>query len=581
MVAILGVFISWLKRSAALLAVLALAFALRVFGNGYGLPDQFNIDEVHVVSRAIKFGSGDLNPHFFFYPALYMYVLFFFYGVYFVIGRVIGIFPSAADFGMQYFIDPTMFFLIARTLTAALGTATVYAVAALGTRFYNRRTGLVAALLLAATPLHVDMSHYAVTDVPMTFMIMASLFFGARIAERGGRRMYIAAGLCAGAAMAFKYTAALLVPPLLVAHVLYLASVRKEKNPFKFFTADLFIMGFFFAAFFFIGAPYTLLDFKTFTGDIGIQRSLLEHGWFGMENIKNMWMYSITVYLRQGMGLPLLVVSMMGVVYAATKRNKAGLVLLTFILVFYLFHGRITKHVFLRYWVAVAPALCVLAAALINDAAAVIKIPGKYKTGFAALVAIALMFMPVRNIISSEQFMRKKDTRTLAREWIEKKVPAGARIALEFEGPQLKITPDSLMDTSRAARYATRHIDSAVPFYAYKGRKPVESEALSGKKFHIAALNKIPIKYDIFQTFALAEYPISLYEKEGYDYLIVNSGIYNRYFAAARNYPEAVAFYSALKKDAVLVKEIREERSKRPGPEIRIYKLLPEAIKGN
>src|SRR4051812_37084565 len=58
------------------LAILAAAAALRLFGLRYGLPAVYNPDEVAIMSRALAFAKGDLNPHNFLYPSLYFYVLF-------------------------------------------------------------------------------------------------------------------------------------------------------------------------------------------------------------------------------------------------------------------------------------------------------------------------------------------------------------------------------------------------------------------------------------------------------------------------------------------------------------------------
>ena len=54
----------------------AVALALRMIGLRYGLPAVYNPDEVAIMSRALAFARGDLNPHNFLYPTLYFYVLF-------------------------------------------------------------------------------------------------------------------------------------------------------------------------------------------------------------------------------------------------------------------------------------------------------------------------------------------------------------------------------------------------------------------------------------------------------------------------------------------------------------------------
>src|SRR5207247_441078 len=64
------------RVAAAVLAVTALAVALRLIGLRYGLPAVYNPDEVAIVSRALAFAKGDPNPHNFLYPTFYFYVLF-------------------------------------------------------------------------------------------------------------------------------------------------------------------------------------------------------------------------------------------------------------------------------------------------------------------------------------------------------------------------------------------------------------------------------------------------------------------------------------------------------------------------
>ena len=78
------------KRLLGALAVLAFGAAVRLWGVQHDLPHSYYPDEVHFVQRAVAFGSGDLNPHWFHKPALYMYLLFLEYGVYYCAGLLLG-----------------------------------------------------------------------------------------------------------------------------------------------------------------------------------------------------------------------------------------------------------------------------------------------------------------------------------------------------------------------------------------------------------------------------------------------------------------------------------------------------------
>ena len=86
---------SWTPaRLALLLAILALAEWLRATGLSFGLPAVYNPDEVAIMSRALGFAKGDLNPHNFLYPTFYFYVLFAWVGASFVVQWLLGMVSS-------------------------------------------------------------------------------------------------------------------------------------------------------------------------------------------------------------------------------------------------------------------------------------------------------------------------------------------------------------------------------------------------------------------------------------------------------------------------------------------------------
>src|SRR6476646_6325651 len=161
----------------ALLAVLALALALRLFGLRYGLPAVYNPDEVAIMSRALAFAKGDLNPHNFLYPTFYFYALFVWEGLAAALAVAMRAVDSFGAFQREFFLDPTRVFVAGRLLTALLGTATAAATGVLGSRLAPRfgldaRAGMIAALMVAVSPLHVLNSHYVKHDVPVTFLIV-------------------------------------------------------------------------------------------------------------------------------------------------------------------------------------------------------------------------------------------------------------------------------------------------------------------------------------------------------------------------------------------------------------------------
>ena len=129
------------SRRAATGALIVIASAglwLRGWGASFGLPAVYNPDEVAIMTRALAFGTGDLNPHNFLYPSLYFYVLFLWESLTFAALRTAGVYGSLAEFTRAFFVDPSWIYLSGRWLSALCGTLTLVATYRLGSRLANR-----------------------------------------------------------------------------------------------------------------------------------------------------------------------------------------------------------------------------------------------------------------------------------------------------------------------------------------------------------------------------------------------------------------------------------------------------------
>ena len=169
----------------------ALAAALRLVGIEYGLPfgDLLNPDEQNIVPRAWGMvHGGGLDPHWFDYPTLLLYVL--------------APFQAWQD-------EPS--YLTARLVIVAVrrrrASPPPGGSAAPPT---GRRPASSPARVVAVETIGVAYSHMAVTDVPMTALITVSLALAVT-----GRLEW--AGVAAGLAASAKYPAVFLLVPLVVA----------------------------------------------------------------------------------------------------------------------------------------------------------------------------------------------------------------------------------------------------------------------------------------------------------------------------------------------------------------------------
>jgi len=98
--------------------------------------------------------------------------------------------------------------LPARLLITLMAVAVVAATARLGHVLGDAPGGLVAALFLAVSPLHVELSQLVRTDIMVSLAGVIAMLAAVRIANAGKRRDIIVGGLWIGAAVATKWPGA-------------------------------------------------------------------------------------------------------------------------------------------------------------------------------------------------------------------------------------------------------------------------------------------------------------------------------------------------------------------------------------
>lgn len=199
-------------------AILLAGLALRVRGLDFGLPNlQCRPDETTVVNVALGIAAGDPNPHFFNYPSLHLYLLAFLDGLWYLSARVLGLFSGRADLEQLVLTDPSPLYLLARSLTAVLGTVSIGLVYLIGRRLADNRVGILAAGFLAVAFLHVRDSHFATVDVPATFHLLIAWSLLLRYVSGGQRTVLAGAAAFFGLAASTKYNLGLFVGAALVA----------------------------------------------------------------------------------------------------------------------------------------------------------------------------------------------------------------------------------------------------------------------------------------------------------------------------------------------------------------------------
>ena len=211
-----------------LLWILALALFLRLWGVGYALPQFFVNDERAGVYGALKmlelktlvpaWHEDEFRSVLYYLPLpsyLYLAVL----GPVLGAGYLVSGAPDLPAYQHSLVLDPTLIFLAARALIALLGTASVYLAYRLGrAMFSSERAGLLAAIFLAVSFYHVQLSHVTRHWMPALVALELAWLASVSILRRGWVRDYLAAGLLAGLGVGANTAAAAAIVPAGLAH---------------------------------------------------------------------------------------------------------------------------------------------------------------------------------------------------------------------------------------------------------------------------------------------------------------------------------------------------------------------------
>lgn len=460
--------------------------ALRASGTNFCLPiEHCHPDEHWLAKPALHMlRTGDLNPHLFVYPALYIYILLGVFSLTFLGGVSAGLFGSPA----QAATTPAPFLLAGRLTTAALGTGTLIAIWGAGKRLLDRPSAALAVVALAVMPLHVADSHLVTTDVPAGFFSALALWAAAGVANEGNRKHYRLAGLLAGFAAAAKYNAALVVLNLPLAHLL---NPRRE----RFFSADLLrslgwvVLGFL------IACPYALLDLPHFLDGVATEIQHYQTAHVGHEGQYNR-IYYFLFLAGHGFGPVLTGLGIYGVYELLRRRERSALLLLAFPVVYMLFVGsykvRFVRNLmpaipYFALWIGYGAAR---AFAQIRESWPALR--RRSATTLAAPALLAAIAWPLWISLDETVAIARPDTRWLARAWIERNVPRGASLYLQSWS----------VDTLTPGKYRISRESFAWDYY-------VATDRLSRKYF---AMQKVkPEKYLEVQE-AFQHRPVQIFE---------------------------------------------------------------------
>jgi 4-amino-4-deoxy-L-arabinose transferase-like glycosyltransferase len=345
---------------------------LRLYGLDFAQGNNFHPDERQILFHVVQLSwpgsvaqffnaaTSPLNPHFFAYGSFPLYLLA-------AAGNILShISPILANFANLT--------LTGRALNALFDAGTILLTGWLGLLLTNDRTpgrryawsvALLAAALVAFTPLQLQLSHFYAVDTILLFFVTLTVFACVVLVDTGKPlRWSLIAGLGYGLALATKSSAAPLAVPLFVALLMrwYKHGLSSILVPFLLAICST-------AVVFLIAMPYAFLDMPEFIQQVSFQGDLAR-GALDLPYVRQFagttpYVYQAQNMLSWGMGLTLGLAALGGFLWLCWRvwKRDAGpwLVVLSWVVVY----GAITGSFyikFMRYMLPIYPFLTLMAA---------------------------------------------------------------------------------------------------------------------------------------------------------------------------------------------------------------------------
>ncbi len=456
-----------------LVGIVALGAGLRFWGINFGLPYTYAPDEPTYLTITLQIlRSGDLNPHWWYYPSAMFYLHALAQAIFFLLGRSIGVFTTLADLTLPEIIATGVghttlpeTFLIARGLTALLSTLAILVVYAMGRRLHpNSSVAILAVLFFALSPTVNDTSHRIGPDVLAMFFLLVSGLFALRLVDEPHWQNYVGAGLGAGLAFGSKYNAGVVLIAVLVAHFSRWRWAEWQRLLLAFVATAL---GFF------IATPFAVFDFPNFWEGLRWQVfSYSVEGHSGQEGDALRWyltyLWSVEGWVALGGAL--------GALWMVKSRSPKYWTLLSFPVAYFAFVSMMfTRNE--RTIMLIVPFLSLSAAMLLVNVYEYLttRREMRYAMPLAVIVTMFIVWSPLYISLTSIERLLTVDGRETARVWIEQNLPRGTRIAIEAYSPYVdreRFVVDAVggMITRSPEWYIRNGIEYLVASYGTYGR---------------------------------------------------------------------------------------------------------------
>jgi 4-amino-4-deoxy-L-arabinose transferase-like glycosyltransferase len=417
--------------------------------------------------------------------------------------------------------DPTPFYLLGRVLNVGYALLTICVVFVFAARAFNMIIAMLAVAFFVLNPLTLYYVHFVRTDIAATFFGTVSLALLVRLVDRSSLRNQVLAGAAIGFGIGTRYFMGVLIPVLLFVDLLLVLADRQRIRRRSWWLESA-AGGLAVVIAFAISSPFFFVHFRDALQDIANEARTTHLGADGLSPIGNLAFY-LTDGVTRSIAAPAALLALVGAGLIVARRQTRLYVLPVFVLA--LLVGLSLQHLHWDRWIIPAfPAVAVMSAYALHE----ILEWGRrqwvrswaIRAVASGMLVLAALGLPLTQSFAFAYQISHPSTRVLARAWVLDNLPPGSMIVAQaYTAPDL-------------------------------GPGYVVMQANSG----------------------LEEQGVEAIAQQGYQYIMVSSNIYDRYYKEPGRYPIQIAFYNDLFHNYRLV-HADEGSATTPGSTIRIYQL--------
>jgi hypothetical protein len=408
--------------------------------------------------------ESPLNPHFFAYGSLPIYLL-----------KFCG---WLASFFYLPLVSYAKLNLVGRIISVIADLGTIIVLFLIGKNVFSKSIGYLAALFYSLSVLPIQLAHFYAVDTLLTFFITTTLYRLIRLYEDTYLRNSILVGIFFGLSLATKVSAMVLVIAVgitLTIDLLIISLCQLRKNVAgSLFLSTIFgmfarkitifqdyrkkrwrkivernlLFGMLIAAVamftFFLFEPYALIDFAEFFKQTKAQQAMTKSAFaypYTLQFVSTIsYLYQLENLILWGLGIPLGGISLIGsllIFFEAIKKfpnywndpkEVKIFILVVFFLAYFLVVGQFAVK-FMRYLLPLYPLLALFAAWLLVKLVVWKNNPVIQKVG--SLLMLTTVIFTLAWAWAFTSIYSQANTRFSASLWINDHIPQGSTIAIE------------------------------------------------------------------------------------------------------------------------------------------------------